>query len=554
MTARLKFATITSSLSFKLFVVLFLTISVLFFIFATAYGHFHGRILEDQIKADAYRASDFIRQSLLTSMLRNEREDTYTIIQILGDEPGVEAIRIYNKQGEIKFSNDAAEIGQTVDLEAEACYACHASAQPLEALPSEERARIYHKDDIRVLALINPIPNQTDCSNAGCHAHSADQSVLGVLDVQMSMAAADAALATARPQTFGVALGIIALSLLFIAGILYRGVHVPTRELRRGTEALAQGDLDVKIDLQRSDELGALARSFNRMARNLKGADAELRTWSQTLEDRVHEKTEELEQFTQQMIRMEKTASLGKMAATVAHELNNPLTGIVTYAKVVGKRLTRLLPESKERSHLLEDLDAIRSESMRCGNIVRDLLTYARKGRTEFAPTQLHALIARALRLVRHHTELGHVTTVTEFELEDDRLVCDGDQIEQALVALLVNAVEAMPDGGQLTVSTRASTDDPAHRVVLRVADTGVGIPQNVQEHIFDPFFSTKHEAKGVGLGLAVVYGIVQRHEGHIQLDAEPTGGTAFTIDLPRDPEQTVRERTIADTATEFIT
>lgn len=193
---------------------------------------------------------------------------------------------------------------------------------------------------------------------------------------------------------------------------------------------------------------------------------------------------------------------------------------------------------------MLEQLELIRSESLRCGNIVRDLLTYARGRSAELEPVHLHALIDRALRLVAHHVELGGVTTTTDLGLEDDRLIADGEQIVQALIALLINAVEAMPDGGPLIV--RTAEEQSGDTVSLAITDGGVGIPDEVKPHIFDPFFSTKNEAKGVGLGLAVVYGIVQRHEGAITVESGRGRGTTFTITLPRDPELVARDRATA--------
>lgn len=531
-------------MSFKLFLVLSLSILVLFGVYVGLSRHFQSATLENQVKIEAYRSSDLIKQSLYTSMLRNERERTYAMIRLLATEPGAGAIRIYNKQGEIKFSSDEREIGQSVDLLAEACYVCHATAEPLEAVPTGERARIYLKEAHRVLGMINPIQNAEGCWNAACHAHEADQSILGVLDVQMSMEALDAAVAASRRQVLALALVIILLAMLLVAAIVYRAVHRPTHRLRRGTEDLARGNLDVEIDLRRNDELGALATSFNHMARSLKTADAELRAWSQTLEDRVREKTAELDQMNRQIIQVERSASLGRMAATVAHELNNPLSGILTYAKLITKRIADSVPDSPERHRMLEQLELIRSESLRCGNIVRDLLTYARGRSAELEPVHLHALIDRALRLVAHHVELGGVTTTTDLGLEDDRLIADGEQIVQALIALLINAVEAMPDGGPLIV--RTAEEQSGDTVSLAITDGGVGIPDEVKPHIFDPFFSTKNEAKGVGLGLAVVYGIVQRHEGAITVESGRGRGTTFTITLPRDPELVARDRATA--------
>ena len=544
MTGPAKLRSITSTLSFRLFLILSASILLLFAAYVAVSWRFQSLTLQQEITAEAYRSSDFIRQSLYTSMLGNERERTYAMIRLIGGEPGVEAIRIYNKQGEIKFSNSEEEIGTAVDLQAEACYACHASAEPLEALPTAERARIYRKEGAyRVLGTINPIRNQESCWNAACHAHSPEQSILGVLDVQMSMEQLDRIVGERQRQALGLAVVILALSMLLTAMIVYRAVHLPARQLRRGTDELARGNLDVAIELERSDELGDLAKSFNRMAHSLREADAELRSWSQTLEDRVQQKTEELEQMNQQMIRVERTASLGRMAATVAHELNNPLSGILTYAKLIAKRVERTLPEGPDREKVLDNLDLIRSESMRCGNIVRDLLTFARGRSAEFAPAHLHELIDQTLKLVSHHGKLKQIHTDVELMVENDEIICDREQIVQALLALLINAVEAMHDGGRVVVRTAAAAGEPADRVQLSVRDDGVGIPPEVREHMFDPFFSTKNEAKGVGLGLAVVYGIVQRHEGTISVDSRPGEGATFTLDLPRDPASVARAR-----------
>ncbi len=527
----------TSTLSFRLFLTLLLSILLLFAGYSTLTNHLQTRAMEDQLRACAARTGDIIRHSLFNSMLMNERELTHSTITLVGTEPDVDAVRVYNKDGHIMFSSDTSEIGSSVDLEAEACYACHASEQPLQALPTPERSRMYTREGgDRVLGLIVPIRNQESCWNSACHAHSPDQSILGVLDVQMSLASADRTLGRAQSQTFLLlVVGILATGLI-LGLVLYRGLHIPTRKLRSGTRALAEGDLSYRIQMNRTDELGALARSFNRMAENLRQADTELRSWSNTLEERVERKTEELEEVNRQMMQVEKAASLGKMAATVAHELNNPLSGILTTAKLLERKVARLLPEGEERSRVADSLDLIRSESTRCGHIVRDLLTYARESRTEFQESNLNEIIRRAQRLVEHHIEVAGIDTQTDFFLKDDRIICDQEQVTQFLIALMINAVEAMPSGGQLRIKT---WDDPtvgSNHVFLSISDTGVGIPDEIQDRIFDPFFSTKTEAKGVGLGLAVVYGIVQRHGGNISVDSDPGMGTTFTIELLRRP------------------
>jgi two-component system NtrC family sensor kinase len=526
---------IGSSISYRLFVILFGAIGLVFFTYSAISNHYRDRMTLDLVRAQAFQAAGYITESLVTEMMDKDRSEIQHKVEQLGADQGIQAIRIYNSQGEIRFSASEGEIGTVVPLTSSACIECHGENGETTPLDTGGQARIYTREDGgRLLGSINPILNRPGCSQGGCHEE--DRRVLGILDVQLSMASVDSAMATAARKSSLVGLGIVFLAAILIALIVFRSVHVPASRLQRATEALAAGDLDVSIDMKRTDELGQLAQSFNYMARSLRAADRELREWSETLEDRVREKTEEIERINRQMIQVEKSTSLGRMAATVAHELNNPLSGIVTYSKVLARKVERSLPEGPERDKVLEELEVIREEGLRCGRIVQDLLTFARESPQEFKPEHLHSVIERAVKLVQHHLELSSVDIVLTLEAEDDQLVCDSDQVVQALMALMINAVEAMPDGGELRLRTGPGKGDPDGNLSLWVADTGSGIPEAIRDRIFDPFFSTKSETKGVGLGLAVVYGIVRRHGGKIELQSRPDEGAVFHIELPRQP------------------
>jgi len=306
-------------------------------------------------------------------------------------------------------------------------------------------------------------------------------------------------------------------------------VHRPVRKLREGTRQISAGHLDHRIFLASKDEIGDLARAFNEMTKNLENAERENRLWSQTLETRVDEKTAELKQIHEQILQIEKMASLGKLSATVAHELNNPLEGILNYCKLISKRLKKLEPTQAVQS-TLEDLDLVISEVQRCGNIVKNLLLFSKRQVGEFGLVTVAAIVDKAVRLMQHHFKISNVRFQSEIAVSDATIMCDENQIQQALIALFVNAVEAMPQGGDLRV---AVAPDSSGGVRMSVADTGTGISREDIPHLFEPFFTTKKEGKGVGLGLSVVYGILERHEGTVSVESEPGKGTVFTLIFP---------------------
>jgi two-component system NtrC family sensor kinase len=304
--------------------------------------------------------------------------------------------------------------------------------------------------------------------------------------------------------------------------------------LREGTRQLSAGHLDYRIVLSSRDEVGELALAFNDMAGSLERAVRENRLWSQTLEKRVEDKTAELKHIHEQVLQIEKMASLGKLSATVAHELNNPLAGILNYSKLISKRLKKLAPEAATQASL-EDLDLIIGEVQRCGSIVKNLLLFSRRKVVAFGPVPIAGIVDKTVRLMQHHFAISNVSFRAEIADPEAMLSCDEGQIQQALVALFVNAVEAMPQGGRLTLTI---SQDASGGTRMEVEDSGAGIASADIPHLFEPFFSTKKDGKGVGLGLSVVYGILERHQGKVSVHSEPGKGTTFTLVFPPAPSQ----------------
>jgi two-component system, NtrC family, sensor kinase len=486
---------------------------------------------ERTILADAERISEIIQRSTRHQMLRNDRPALAEVITDIGTQPGIRLVRVFNKEGRISYSSTASEVGTMVDKRAEQCYACHAQSAPLEKLNRPDRARIFtDPGGGRVLGIIRPVENQPDCWSAPCHAHPREKKILGVIDTQLSLATVDQQMATQRQQLLGftalAAALVSAVTLLFVWLVVRR----PFRELMAGTRRVSSGDLDFRIPVRSSDELGALARSFNKMTQDLNAANAEVLSWARTLEERVQRKSQELERAYSSLVASEKMASLGKLAATVAHEINNPLFGMLTYARLTLKRLGETDIEPSKKEEMLEHLRIIERESRRCGDIIKNLLTYARQAPPKPQSAELNQIVERALGLVRHKFDLQGVEIEESLAADLPRVWCDPGQIQQVLVVLLVNAAEAMTQGGQLILTTSATPDGGARLVV---ADNGGGIPEDVLPRIFEPFFTTKEEQQRTGLGLAVAHSILEQHAGTIAVRSTPGRGTEFTVTLP---------------------
>ena len=579
--------------------------------------------LLSQAEVYANKLSETIRNSLHLSMLENRSDQTHQIINTIAQEPGLKEIRIFNKEGRIMFSSQKESIGGMVDKKAEACYACHTANEPLEKLPMEEKMRIYQtpNDSSRTLGIINPIYNETSCYESECHFHPKEQKVLGVLDVKLSLKDVDAQIASSEFRS--IIFAIIAIALLsIIVGIFVRKwVAKPVNELVTATDMVGSGDLNYVIKDLGSDELGLLAKSFNNMTKKL--AEARL-----------------------QLFQSDKMASLGRLAAGVAHEINNPLTAVLTYSSFLLKRI--------DSSDLQEDLKVIVRETKRSREIVKSLLDFARQSVPKKNNADINEIINSALSVVENQITLKQIKLDKNLDKNLPQIKIDSNQMQQVFINLLVNASDATKEKeGKISVLSREinlspygtlqiknavcskrhslmddeikidgmptiklkinqndkegfvnidpiygrnrnkysielknpkqtqiscpkcnislgvkdrscpkcqsviysfevptqgmfegcincdyqrwqSIDEAGVRdyIEIKIEDNGCGISKENLPRIFEPFYTTKGQ-KGTGLGLAVIWGIIDNHDGTINVDSELNKGTTFTILLP---------------------
>lgn len=520
------------SLSVRLLVPLLVLIGATFAIHAYLSYRATKKHFESLVSAEAHHYANLVMRATHDRMLLDKELDVQRTIEHLAEDGRVVAIRLYDSDGRIVQSADSAELGTRVSRERdEPCISCHRGS------PQETRDVLTKFGDTPALRHLAVIPNERSCAGARCHRPVEAQAVLGLLDVELTMEPLQAAVRSTRRQTLWTAVGLIFVTAVLTTGLVRELVHKPLRKLKEGTRRLAEGDLDSRIDMEASEELARLARDINHMATDVQAARQELARWSQRLETQVVTKSDELRRAQGQVVQMERMASLGKLSATVAHELNNPLSGILMCARLVERELADHTLPAGPRDEIEKNLCLIQQECQRCGSIVQNLLLFARHSDgAPMAPVDLNDVAERSLMLIRHHTQLSDIVLDFQPLAGDTTLIGDAGQLEQAMVALLVNAIEAMtgPDGGGGTLSVRLSGDEEF--VTIAISDTGSGIHPDVMPQIFEPFFSTKHQESGVGLGLAVVFGIVQRHAGTIDVASEPGKGTTFTLRLPHRP------------------
>jgi two-component system, NtrC family, sensor kinase len=331
------------------------------------------------------------------------------------------------------------------------------------------------------------------------------------------------AVRTSMMLAFLMVAGVGVLVVLGITLFITRSMILPLEEIARASNRIAAGDLDQSVSVSSQDEIGILANSFNKMLVSIKMMKLELEEWGRTLEEKVNTRTEELVAVQMQMAQSEKLASIGRLAAGVAHEINNPLGGILTFSMLA-------LEDCDDDHPMKQSLEVIVKQTLRCRETVKGLLDFARQ--SSFAPslTEVNSVVDKTLLLLENQPSFQNIHTVRNFAPSLHSVLIDAGQLQQVIMNIVINAADAMEENGTLTIET--SKDPKTSEILVRISDTGKGIPEDILPLIFEPFFTTKKVGKGTGLGLSIVHGIVTRAGGKIEVSSSPKGAT-FTVRLP---------------------
>ena len=479
-----------------------------------------------------------VEGALYRSMLENDKEALQSTLDIINTMPGIDDINMYDEENNLVYSSFSDD---TIGHNNPNCTHCHMDLA--EMFPRTEKAyRIIDIDteckmsqresNCRYLLIRSPILNQKSCYQSSCHAHQASDDVLGSLVIRIPLENLDAAVNKSLRDFLLLA---IIMTLLLVSILIFftrKNIKKPLTAIIKASEAVTKGDKSTRLKIKDNqlDDMRMVSHAFNDMLDNLQAATVELQNWSHQLEYKVQKKTEELGEAQNELIQIERIASLGRLSLSVAHEINNPLLGILTYSKLVYKQISNLDLEAIKKESILKHLKLIETETKRCGDIVKGLLDFSRTDQNDFKAKHLHEILRETYDLLSHPIKIANIHFIKDFDAMSDLIDCSANQIKQACVAILVNASEAVLENGEIILRT-SNPDDK--NVKLEIIDNGLGVAPEDIPHILEPFFSTKQDASGIGLGLAIVHGIVKSHNGHIEVKSELGKGTAVSITFP---------------------
>ena len=443
---------------------LMLSITVIVIIVAAVSGWVNVSTEEQQLLKTMTLGADQLSKAITSAtwhaMLDDHREAAYEVMQTIALKQGIDRIRMFNRVGQVMFSTNAEDLQRTADLNAHTCAMCHAPGAPRYQLDLISRVRVFKgSDGQRRLEMVTPIYNEASCSQAECHAHPAGVKVLGVLDVALNLESVDQEVASMKFRVLLVTAVEIALISLFIIYFTRRFLGRPIEQLIEGTKAVSQMELDKPLDIAgSSEELDELAHSFDVMRDRLRAALAEINQFTQNLETKVEERTRQLKAAQKKLLQSDRLASLGQLSASVAHEINNPISGVLNLSML----MQRMLKDDGVPADRIEEfrkyLSQVTSETARVGRIVSDLLAFSRRSKPQRAPADLNRIVSMTLSLVQHKMKLSNVAVETNLREDLPAAPCDPSQIQQVVLNLVLNAAEATQAKTErrVTVSTAA--------------------------------------------------------------------------------------------------
>ena len=511
--------------------VLFISFSV---IFRTLYVKYFHTVL----KQNGNNIGAIVEGSLYQSMLENDKSTLHGTLDIINTMPGIDDVNLYDQNNYLAYSSFTSESGNHSNPD---CIACHSDLSDMFSGRERSYMIIDEKSDCsmnpgkpgqRHLLIRRPILNEMSCYTAACHAHTDNEEILGSLIIRMPLRDLDNALQKSSVDFLVLALVITAAVISVFVYFTRRRIKDPLHSIIAASEAVSAGEVQTRLDIgpYLLDDMKKVSTAFNNMLDHIDRATKELENWSKQLEYKVQKKSEELSEVQNELINVERIASLGKLSASVAHEINNPLSGILIYTKLIYKQIDNqdLTPGKKE--NVLRQLRLIETETKRCGDIVRGLLDFSRKDQDDFEEKNLNMIVRGTYELMLHHIKIANISLLTDLSAVNDTIWCSPNQIKQACIAIIVNASEAVSEKGEIIIRTR--NPDENH-VRLEISDNGSGIASDDIPHIFEPFFTTKRDARGTGLGLAIVHGIVTNHKGKIEVDSAIGKGTTISLIFP---------------------
>lgn len=476
--------------------------------------------------------SDLVKRSTRYSMLTFHKEAIQKTIEDIGTKEEIKRIRIFDSKGKVFYSSHKDEIGKQVDRSVPACIGCHSDPEkPSITLRGRHEWTIYEgREGYRILTFVEPIYNEPSCYTAACHVHPQEQRVLGVLETDFSLSTMDK---TIRAQTLNIslyAISFICISSIILYFVLRKFVLKPVSALSGAMEKVAGGDLKQAVNITSQDEMSRLAGIFNAMTRDLDIAKGKMENWTQSLEDEVAKKTEELKKSQDKLIQAEKLASLGRLTADVAHEIRNPLTSIGGFAR----RLSKIAGDEKEKGYA----DIIRCETDRLEKILRDVLAFSREARFHLERHNIEYVVNDTLVVYEDICKEQNIDVEITIEKDVPPVLIDIEQVRRALSNLITNAIDAMSGGGILRISSGKEDLHNVTYVFIKVTDTGKGIPEDKLPLIFEPFFSTKEIGRGTGLGLSITNKIMDEHGGFIRTESIEGKGSTFSLYFPYQSEE----------------